>query len=49
MEITKDMLIGELIRNKPEAVETLMRFGMGCIDAQLVRWKVWKKLQWFMV
>ncbi len=31
MEITKDMLIGELIRKKPEAVETLMRFGMGCI------------------
>lgn len=31
MEITKDMLIGELIRKKPEAVETLMRFGMGCV------------------
>ena len=31
MEITKDMLIGELIQSKPEAVETLMRFGMGCI------------------
>ena len=30
-EITKDMLIGELIRKKPEAVETLMRFGMGCV------------------
>lgn len=31
MEITKDMLIGELIRVKPEAVETLMSFGMGCV------------------
>lgn len=31
MTITKDMLIGELIRKKPEAVETLMRFGMGCV------------------
>lgn len=31
MEITKDMLIGELIRQKPEAIETLMRFGMGCV------------------
>ncbi len=31
MEITKDMLIGELIRNKPESVETLMSFGMGCV------------------
>ncbi len=31
MEITKDTVIGELIRNKPEAVETLMSFGMGCV------------------
>jgi hybrid cluster-associated redox disulfide protein len=31
MEITKDMLIGELIRQKPEAVDTLLEFGMGCI------------------
>lgn len=31
MEITKDMKIGELIRNKPEAVDTLMQFGMGCV------------------
>lgn len=31
MEITKDMLIGDLIRQKPEAVPILMRFGMGCV------------------
>ena len=31
MEITKDMLIGELIRKKPEAIETLMSFGIGCV------------------
>ncbi|MDR7869657.1 MAG: DUF1858 domain-containing protein [Tissierellaceae bacterium] len=31
MEITKDMLIGELIRKKPEAIEVLMSFGMGCV------------------
>ncbi|MFY9213999.1 MAG: DUF1858 domain-containing protein [Tissierellaceae bacterium] len=31
MEITKDMLIGELIRKKPEAIEILMSFGMGCV------------------
>lgn len=31
MEVTKDMLIGELIRKKPESVETLMSFGMGCV------------------
>lgn len=31
MAITKDMLIGEIIREKPEAVETLLSFGMGCV------------------
>ncbi|NLY76772.1 MAG: DUF1858 domain-containing protein [Tissierellia bacterium] len=31
MEITKDTLIGEIIRNKPEAVDTLLSFGLGCI------------------
>lgn len=31
MEVTKDMLIGELIRKKPEAIEVLMQFGMGCV------------------
>jgi len=31
MTITRDMLIGELLRQKPESAEILMRFGMGCI------------------
>lgn len=31
MKITKDMFIGELIRKKPEVVEILMSFGMGCV------------------
>lgn len=31
MEIKKDMLIGELIRKKPETIEILMQFGMGCV------------------
>lgn len=29
--ITKDMLIGDIIRQKPEAAGILMRFGMGCV------------------
>ena len=29
--ITKDTLIGDLIRQKPEAVPILMSFGMGCV------------------
>lgn len=31
MEIKKDMLIGELVRKKPESIEILMKFGMGCV------------------
>ena len=31
MEITKDTLIGDLIRQKPAAIPVLMRMGMGCI------------------
>ena len=31
MEITKDTLIGELVRKKPESIEVLMSFGMGCV------------------
>ena len=31
MAITKDVIIGELVRTNPEAVKTLMSFGMGCV------------------
>lgn len=29
--ITKDMLIGDILKQKPEAAGILMQFGMGCI------------------
>jgi len=29
--ITKEMLIGDILRQKPESANTLMKFGMGCI------------------
>lgn len=31
MEITRDMLIGDIIKNKPETINTLLMAGMGCI------------------
>lgn len=31
MTITKDMLIGEIIRENPEYAEILMRHGLGCV------------------
>lgn len=31
MEVTKDMLIGDVIRQKPEVIEVLLGSGLGCI------------------
>jgi hybrid cluster-associated redox disulfide protein len=31
MIITKDTLVGDIIKEKPEAVEILVGFGMGCV------------------
>ncbi|MDO4595067.1 MAG: DUF1858 domain-containing protein [Tissierellia bacterium] len=31
IEVTRDTLIGDLIKMKPESIDTLLRFGMGCI------------------
>lgn len=29
--ITKDMTIGEIVRNYPDKIEVLASFGMGCV------------------
>lgn len=29
--VTKDMTIGEVVRNNPGSAELLMSFGMGCV------------------
>ncbi|WP_312653731.1 DUF1858 domain-containing protein [Aminipila sp.] len=31
MKVTKEMTIGEVIRNHQEAIKILMDFGMGCV------------------
>jgi len=31
MAITKDTLIGDLLKEKPESAEVLFQYGMGCI------------------
>ena len=31
MAITKDTMIGQLLKEKPEAAEILFQYGMGCI------------------
>lgn len=31
MQITKESLISDVLRIKPEAAEILMRYGMGCL------------------
>ena len=32
VEITRDMLIGDIIQAKPETINTLLMAGMGCIS-----------------
>ena len=31
MKVTKDMLIGDIIREYPEAINILMQNGLGCV------------------
>ena len=31
MTITKDMLLGDILRGKPESADTLMQVGMHCL------------------
>lgn len=31
MKIAKNNTIGEIVRNYPEVIQTLMSFGMGCV------------------
>lgn len=31
MKITKDMIIGDLVRKYPETISVLMEHGMGCV------------------
>lgn len=31
MTVTKDTIIGEILKDKPQAIGTLMSFGMGCV------------------
>ncbi|WBW49956.1 DUF1858 domain-containing protein [Peptoniphilus equinus] len=31
MKVTKDTIIGDLLRERPQAVGTLMSYGMGCV------------------
>jgi hybrid cluster-associated redox disulfide protein len=31
MAITKETMIGQLLKDKPEAAEILFQYGMGCI------------------
>ena len=37
MEITKDMIIGELLNQKPEAAEILLNMGMHCLGCPSAR------------
>ena len=37
--ITKDMLIGELIKRHPRSVEIMMEHGMQCVGCHVATWE----------
>jgi hybrid cluster-associated redox disulfide protein len=37
MTLSADSTIAEVLREKPEAAETLFRFGMGCLGCALAK------------
>ena len=48
MAITKEMLLGEILRTKPEAAEVLMQMGMHCLGARPHRWRALRMPAWCM-
>ena len=44
--ITKNIIMGQLIKQEPKAYEILTGFGMHSWDVRLLRWKVWKMPAW---
>lgn len=46
--ITKDMTIGEILRQAPEVAPLLMEAGMHCLGCPPRRENLWKKLLWCM-
>ncbi|EPZ53624.1 hybrid cluster -associated redox disulfide domain protein [[Clostridium] sordellii ATCC 9714] len=37
--ITKDTIIADIIKMRPDAAEILMSYGMGCIGCPSARWR----------
>lgn len=48
-KITKDMIIGDILRMDPEMAGVLVAGGMHCIDAHPHRWRPSKRQLSFMV
>lgn len=39
MVVTKDMLIGDIIKNYPGAIDVLLKAGMNCIGCHVATWE----------
>ena len=48
MQVTKEMTIGEVIRQNEKSAEVLMNFGMGCVGCPSHKQKHLKRHAWFM-
>ena len=47
MQISKEMLIGELLQVDENMAQILMGAECTASDARLLRWSLWKRLAWF--
>lgn len=46
-QVTKDMLIGQLLQLDPNMAGILMASGMGCVGCHPHRWNLWRRLLWY--
>ena len=44
MQVTKETLMGELLRADINTANILMAAGMHCVGCRLPRWNLWKRL-----
>ena len=46
-QVTKDMLIGQLLQLDPNMAGILMASGMGCVGCPSAQMDLWRRLLWY--
>lgn len=42
-KISKDMTLGEIAENYPEAIDVLLKYGLNCIGCHVASWETLKQ------